>query len=132
MNSDSFIIGDAIGYYNPMRLTKGWNLIVRLLGIRGIEGRYPALHDLPHTWATLFLAAGGDVKTAASNLGHSNAAMMLNVYASADPDAKRRTAMLTERAMLPEGGGAASEEGRGTAKEWGKPANRFQIDFAGR
>ena len=46
-------------------------------------------HDLRHTWATMYLAAGGDVKTAASNLGHANAAMTLNVYASADPNAKR-------------------------------------------
>lgn len=47
----------------------------------------------------MYLAAGGDVKTAASNLGHANVAMTLNTYASADPNAKREAARLTEVAM---------------------------------
>ena len=37
-------------------------------------------------------AAGVDVKTVSSILGHTNAAMTLNVYASADPAAKRAAA----------------------------------------
>ena len=40
-----------------------------------------------------------DVKTVSSNLGHANAAMTLNVYASADPDAKRRAAGIVECLM---------------------------------
>ena len=97
--NDTFIIGDAIGYYSPTRLTKEWNSLVKLLGIKGAEGRPPTFHDLRHTWATMFLANGGDVKTAASNLGHANAAMTLNIYASADPDAKRRAADIVEAAI---------------------------------
>ena len=99
LRGDSYIIGDALGYFLPNRLTKEWNSIAKLLGVRGIEGRLPNFHDLRHTWATMFLASGGDVKTAASNLGHANAAMTLNIYASADPDAKRRAAEITEKAM---------------------------------
>lgn len=99
LRGDSYIIGDALGYYSPTRLTKEWNSIAKLLGVRGVEGRLPTFHDLRHTWATMFIAAGGDVKTAASNLGHANAAMTLNIYASADPDAKRRAAEITEKAM---------------------------------
>lgn len=38
------------------------------------------------------MAAGIDIKTVSSNLGHANAAMTLNIYASADPEAKRRAA----------------------------------------
>ena len=99
LREDSYIIGDPLGYFLPNRLTKEWNSIAKLLGVRGIEGRLPNFHDLRHTWATMFLASGGDVKTAASNLGHANAAMTLNIYASADPDSKRRAAEITESAM---------------------------------
>ncbi len=99
LRDDSYIIGDPLGYFLPNHLTKEWNSIAKLLGVRGIEGRLPNFHDLRHTWATMFLASGGDVKTAASNLGHANAAMTLNIYASADPDAKRRAAEITESAM---------------------------------
>jgi len=100
LKGDSYIIGDAVGYHNPQILTKEWASLARMLGVRGTEGRLPTFHDLRHTWATMFLANGGDVKTAASNLGHANAAMTLNIYASADPDAKRRAADITERAMI--------------------------------
>lgn len=53
----------------------------------GTEGRICTFHDLRHTFATAAIAAGVDVKTVSSILGHANAAMMLNVYASADHDA---------------------------------------------
>ena len=101
LREDSYIVGDALGYLSPTRLTKEWAALARLCGVRGVEGRLPSFHDLRHTWATMFLASGGDVKTAASNLGHANAAMTLNIYASADPDAKKRAAEITERAMRP-------------------------------
>ena len=38
------------------------------------------------------MVAGVDIKAVSSNLGHANAAMTLNIYASADPEAKRRAA----------------------------------------
>ena len=99
LKPDSFMLGDALGYYHPDRLTKEWASLAKLLDVRGTAGRLASFHDLRHTWATMFLASGGDVKTAASNLGHSNAAMTLNIYASADPDAKRRAAEIVEQAM---------------------------------
>lgn len=93
------MLGDAVGFYHPDRLTKDWASLAKLLGVRGAAGRLASFHDLRHTWATMFLASGGDVKTAASNLGHANAAMTLNIYASTDPDAKRRAADIVERSM---------------------------------
>lgn len=102
--TDSFVLGDALGFYHPDRLTKDWATLAKLLGVRGTAGRIASFHDLRHTWATMFLASGGDVKTAASNLGHSNAAMTLNIYASADPDAKQRAAEIVERAIRDNGG----------------------------
>ena len=99
LGADSYIIGDPVGYYRPGRLSKDWTALSRALGVKGTEGRLVTFHDLRHTWATMYLAAGGDVKTAASNLGHANAAMTLNIYASADPDAKRRAAVIVEENM---------------------------------
>lgn len=103
LREDSYILGDPLGYFLPNHLTKEWHSISNLLGVYGTEGRLINFHDLRHTWATMFLANGGDVKTAASNLGHANAAMTLNIYASADPDAKRRAAKITETAMRQDG-----------------------------
>lgn len=76
----------------PDSVGKMWAKLAKRLGVVGSEGRRCTFHDLRHTWATMAVAAGVDVKTVASNLGHANAAMTLNVYASADPDAKRRCA----------------------------------------
>ncbi|WP_455136466.1 tyrosine-type recombinase/integrase [Thermophilibacter sp.] len=102
IGSESYIIGDPLGYYRPGRLSKDWTALSRALGVLGTEGRIPTFHDLRHTWATMYIAAGGDVKTAASNLGHANPSMTLNIYASADPDAKRRAAVIVEENMRAE------------------------------
>lgn len=96
---DAYIIGDPLGYCAPGRITKEWATLARLLKLRGIEGRQPVFHDLRHTWATVYISSGGDANTAASNLGHAKPSMTLDVYASADPDAKRRAAVITEQAM---------------------------------
>ena len=41
-----------------------------------------------------------DIKSRASIMGHADAAMTLNIYASADADAKRRTMDAVEQALL--------------------------------
>ena len=46
-------------------------------------------HDLRHTAATLWLAAGVDVKTVADLLGHSTAVTTMNVYAHSDDKRKQ-------------------------------------------
>lgn len=99
LRPDHYVIGDPLGFLCPATVSRGWKLLSTMIGIKGTAGRTPTFHDLRHTWATMYLAAGGDVKTAASNLGHANAAMTLNVYASCGPEAKRRAAELTEWAM---------------------------------
>lgn len=99
VDSQTYIVGDEDGFLHPSVLSRGWYQLASLLGVRGCEGRQITYHDLRHTWATVYLASGGDVKTAASNLGHANAAMTLNVYASVDPEAKRSAGELIERVM---------------------------------
>lgn len=50
----------------------------------GLEGITP--HDLRHTAASLAVAAGANVKAVQQMLGHSSAAMTLDIYAGLFPD----------------------------------------------
>lgn len=94
-----FVLSRGPEPYSPTMVSREWAMLARLLDLKGTEGRRATFHDLRHIWATMAVAAGVDIKTVASNLGHANAAMTLNVYASADPDAKRRAAEVIGRAM---------------------------------
>ena len=63
------------------------------------------LHDLRHTFATVFLARGGNIKDLQAILGHSSAMMTLDVYASSDLAARSRTMSMVGRdlgAVMPE------------------------------
>lgn len=65
----------------------------------GTQGKRVTFHDLRHTFATHAIAAGADVKSVSALLGHADAALTLNVYADADPDARAR-AMERAAALL--------------------------------
>jgi len=69
--------------YHPTQLTKDFKAFCNMNGFK------MTFHDLRHTFATMMIAGGTDVRTVASYLGHSNVAMTLNTYAEVDPDAKR-------------------------------------------
>lgn len=69
--------------YQPNRLSHEFRTFCNT---HGFECEF---HDLRHTFASMLIAQGVDVRTVASLLGHSNVAETLNIYAEADPDAKR-------------------------------------------
>ncbi len=50
------------------------------------------VHDLRHTYATLSIANGDDIKTVQDNLGHATAAFTLDVYGHPTERAKRESA----------------------------------------
>ena len=88
-----YVFGGIDGsFLHPHEIWRQWKTIAACLGLVGTQGRVPTFHDLRHTFATAAIAEGVDVKTVSSILGHTNAAMTLNVYASADPAAKRAAA----------------------------------------
>ena len=95
----SYILTGTDRFMHPGTLCRQWKSVAELLGLKGSEGRRVTFHDLRHTWATVAVASGVDIKTVASNLGHANAAMTLNIYASADPDAKRHAASIMDGAI---------------------------------
>ena len=97
--ADMFVCGDIEGNpLHPHQLYRRWTATAEALGLVGTQGRAVTFHDLRHTYATTAIAHGIDVKTVSESMGHTNAAMTLNRYASADPDAARRAADTLERA----------------------------------
>ena len=92
-DASMFVCGTVEGKpMHPHNLWRRWNGLVTAMGLIGTEGKPPTFHDLRHTYATTAIANGVDVKTVSNQMGHSNAAMTLNTYASVDPDAARRAA----------------------------------------
>lgn len=65
----------------------------------GSQGEPPRFHDLRHTFATMAISSGVGVETVSAILGHSNAAMTLNVYADALADSKKVSMDLMGRIM---------------------------------
>ena len=93
-----FVIGSLDGrYWNPTRLGKAWQALAESFNLKGSEGRVVTLHDLRHGFATIAVA-NSDVKSTSSILGHSTAALTMDVYAGDDEAAKRRTAEAVARA----------------------------------
>ncbi len=69
--------------YNPTQLGKDFAAFCRMNGFKC------AFHDLRHTFATMMIAKGVDVRTVVSYLGHASVSMTLDIYADVDPDAKK-------------------------------------------
>ena len=108
LNADEFgrlyVCGGIDGrYMTPANLGREWSVLAENLGLMGTKGRIATFHDLRHTFATVGVANGIDVKSVQSYLGHANAAVTLNIYADADEDAKRAAAGAIDAAMEPGG-----------------------------
>lgn len=69
--------------YNPAMLGKDFAVFCKMNGFDC------SFHDLRHTFATMMVGNGCDVRTVASYLGHVSVSMTLDIYADADPEAKR-------------------------------------------
>lgn len=88
-----FVVGKIDGKpMHPHNLWRRWNALVTAMGLVGTEGKTPTFHDVRHTYATAAIANGIDVKTVSNQMGHKDASMTLNTYATVDPDAARRAA----------------------------------------
>ena len=91
--SKQYVLGTPDGRFcNPTALGKEWHSLSKQFKFIGCENRLCTFHDLRHTFATIAIAEGADVRSVAAILGHANVAMTLNIYASADREAKRRAA----------------------------------------
>ncbi len=83
---DPYILGtqeEMSRPYNPTQLGKDFAAFCKMNGFSR------TFHDLRHSFATMMIAGGCDVRTVASYLGHASVSMTLDIYADVDPDAKR-------------------------------------------
>ena len=99
IKNGSFLLTGTEKWADPVVIGRKWSNLCELEGFLGSNGTPPTFHDLRHTFATVAIAAGVDVKTVSSILGHASAAMTLDVYAVADPVAKRASAGMISAAM---------------------------------
>lgn len=87
-----YVVGDLQGnHINPHTLGKNWTMIARQFNIVGIQGERLTFHGLRHTFATMTIEKGADVRSVSDILGHADVSVTLNIYADASPQAKRRT-----------------------------------------
>jgi site-specific recombinase XerD len=62
---------------HPRTIAKHLKIILSKIGVEDVT-----VHDLRHTYATLALQNGIDVKTVSQTLGHATAAFTLDIYAA--------------------------------------------------
>lgn len=77
--------GGPIAYTHFM--DNAWRRAVKAAGLPAGTGP----HALRHAYASALIAGGESVKVVSERLGHTNAAMTLNVYAHLFPDSEDRT-----------------------------------------
>ena len=73
------------GYWSPDAVSR---INRKLLAKAGIE-EHVRFHDLRHTFATMALSSGVDVKTLSSMLGHYSAGFTLDTYTHITNDMQR-------------------------------------------
>ena len=99
---DGYVFVDVMGnIFNPRNLSSNFSKLLELKGLRHIR-----FHDLRHTFATLALENGMDVKTLSAMLGHVSAATTLDIYTHITDDMQRTAAANIDRGI----GKAAPQE----------------------
>lgn len=79
----------VVEWRNPRLLCASFQKWSTRNEVMGEAGKPITMHGLRHTFATLGVQSGMDIKSLSSILGHSSTAMTLDTYASDDEQAKR-------------------------------------------
>lgn len=92
-----YIVGYGDGrFLSTLWLCKAWREFSAAFGLVGTQGRRISYHDLRHSFASVTIASGADVRAVAAVLGHANPSVTLGTYADALPSAKRAVADLLQ------------------------------------
>lgn len=87
-NKEGFVFTDELG--NHLSKYTAYENFKRCAAAAGIPST--RFHDLRHTYATLALEQGTNIKTVSSNLGHATVAFTLDVYGHVDEKMQRDSA----------------------------------------
>lgn len=79
----------VVEWRNPRLLCASFQKWATRNEVIGEAGKPITMHGLRHTFATLGVQSGMDIKSLSSILGHSSTSMTLDTYASDDEQAKR-------------------------------------------
>ena len=91
-NKDNFVFTDELGQHLATRTVYNrFKAIVTQMGLPEVR-----LHDLRHTYATLALQNGVDIKTVSHNLGHSTVAFTMDKYAHVSMNMQKDSAAKME------------------------------------
>lgn len=90
----SAMLARPLGTYEDSgRISKTFSTLSAALGLVGSTGECITFHGLRHTFASQWIACGGDVAALSAILGHKDVGFTLNVYVSPDPVAQRSGAL---------------------------------------
>lgn len=79
--NNGFVISDDEGKpFNQYRYKKLWKQARQIVGIPNLDAR-----QLRHTFATMHVASGTDLKTVSAWLGHTNISTTANIYTQVEP-----------------------------------------------
>jgi integrase len=81
---------------DPSTVTHAFHKVVRKSGLGGLR-----LHDLRHSYASLMLAAGVNVKAISQSMGHANIGITLDTYSHLLPGMGRTAAERFDRLLEP-------------------------------
>ena len=95
---------------NPNAISRRFTSLSKLLHLVGTTGETVTFHGLRHTFATQWIASGGDVAALSNILGHKDVAFTIQVYVSVDPIAKLNGA-LSSSIVLSDGWSSLPWEG---------------------
>ena len=96
---------------------RGWdyNHLKRICKRLGIP--YTRFHDLRHTFATISLENGDNIKTVSENLGHATVAFTLDIYGHVSDEMRRESAAKMQ--IFYENLNRKKNSGKGTGKGTG-------------
>ena len=125
-----FPADDQVGYAvgSQATLLKTFNEDLKLAGIdkKDAQGRTVDLHSLRHTYGTLLIRSGADIKTVQALMRHATPSMTLGIYVHADQGRmKEAVRMLPEPGVPPRSGqegkaeDAKSDDAPGSAESEG-------------